>query len=260
MFFLAQRYLSYLLRASSYRGVHSPFVYDFCRQVLYPPSDAVCKKIEAIRIGWTHSKEEVSFEDMGAGRGNKGETGVVTRKIKDIAKRSARRLPQGRLLYHLCKYYRPKNGLELGTNLGISTLYQMAGIPPEGRFITIEGSVALAAIAAQNFDQMGVRPHQEIGEFSAVLARINLPDYRPDYVFIDGNHRYAPTIEYFLQILPTMPEGGILVFDDIHWSAEMEQAWTEICAHPQVTVSIDVFWFGIAFIRPQQQKEHFILR
>jgi hypothetical protein len=54
--------------------------------------------------------------------------------------------------------------------------------------------------------------------------------------------------------------GTVFVFDDIHWSREMEQAWKVIKDHPAVTLTIDLFFIGIVFIRPEQRsKEHFII-
>ena len=53
----------------------------------------------------------------------------------------------------------------------------------------------------------------------------------------------------------------ILIFDDIHWSAEMEKAWAEIKANPSVTLTIDLFFIGLVFVRKaQKEKEHFIIR
>ena len=53
-------------------------------------------------------------------------------------------------------------------------------------------------------------------------------------------------------------ENSILIFDDIHWSEEMELAWKEIQNHPLVTVTIDLFFIGIVFFRKENiVKQHF---
>jgi predicted O-methyltransferase YrrM len=49
-----------------------------------------------------------------------------------------------------------------------------------------------------------------------------------DFVYIDGNHRYEPTMKYFDLLMQYSHEGTILVSDDIHWSLEMTQAWKAI--------------------------------
>ena len=40
----------------------------------------------------------------------------------------------------------------------------------------------------------------------------------------------------------------------------MEDAWKIIQKHPQVTVTIDVFQWGLVFFRREQPKEHFVIR
>jgi hypothetical protein len=51
-----------------------------------------------------------------------------------------------------------------------------------------------------------------------------------------------------------------MVFDDIYWSEGMAAAWTEIKADPAVTVSIDLFHFGLVFFRKESPKENFVIR
>jgi hypothetical protein len=55
-------------------------------------------------------------------------------------------------------------------------------------------------------------------------------------------------------------EGSIFIFDDIHWSKEMELAWEEIKNHPKVTVTLDLFKIGIVFFHTGQMKQHFRIR
>jgi predicted O-methyltransferase YrrM len=82
-----------------------------------------------------------------------------------------------------------------------------------------------------------------------------------DLAFIDGNHRKLPTLNYFHELLPVLSSASAIVFDDIHWSAEMESAWENIKNHPQVMLTIDVFFMGIIFFRPEfRVKQHFVIR
>ena len=79
-----------------------------------------------------------------------------------------------------------------------------------------------------------------------------------DYVYIDGNHQKAPTLSYFNQCLLNSHADTVFVFDDIHWSEEMEEAWESIKAHPKVTLSLDLFYMGLVFLREEQlEKQHF---
>ncbi|RYF62388.1 MAG: SAM-dependent methyltransferase, partial [Cytophagaceae bacterium] len=81
-----------------------------------------------------------------------------------------------------------------------------------------------------------------------------------DFVFFDANHRYEPTVRYFEICLTNIHNDTVFVFDDIHWSDEMEQAWAYIKVHPSVSVTVDLFWVGLVFFRREQPKQDFILR
>ena len=79
-------------------------------------------------------------------------------------------------------------------------------------------------------------------------------------VFFDGNHQKEATLKYFNMLLPLAHNDSVFIFDDIHWSRGMEEAWEAIKDHPQVRVTIDSFYWGIVFFRKEQEKEHFIIR
>ena len=82
-----------------------------------------------------------------------------------------------------------------------------------------------------------------------------------DFAFVDGNHRKEPTERYFSELLTKINNDSILVFDDIHWSSEMEAAWETIKNNVAVTCSIDLFFIGIVFFRKEfREKQHFIIR
>ena len=82
-----------------------------------------------------------------------------------------------------------------------------------------------------------------------------------DFIFIDGNHRKEPTLRYFDQLLAKSTNDTVFVFDDIHWSKEMEEAWEQLKQHPSVTLTIDLFFIGLVFLRKEQkEKEHFVIR
>lgn len=79
-------------------------------------------------------------------------------------------------------------------------------------------------------------------------------------LYIDGNHQKEATLSYFRKLLSTVHNDSVMIFDDIHWSKGMEEAWEEIKAHPRVKVTIDTFQWGLVFFRREQEKEHFVIR
>jgi hypothetical protein len=50
----------------------------------------------------------------------------------------------------------------------------------------------------------------------------------------------------------------VLVFDDIYWSDDMNQAWKEICMSPQYDLTVDLGWKGVAVLADgSSPKRHF---
>jgi predicted O-methyltransferase YrrM len=161
----------------------------------------------------------------------------------------------------MVQYYKPEHVLELGTSLGITTSYLASGNPNAGIF-TLEGSIAIADSATKNFQSLELSNIELItGNFDETLAPTIKRFSSVDFAFIDGNHRYKPTINYFNQILSKIHNSSVLIFDDIHWSKEMEQAWEEIKNHSSVTCTIDLFFIGLVIFRSEiKEKQHFIIR
>ncbi len=255
------KYIYYWLTASNGKGhgTHSPFIYDFITKVLndksrYPEYD----KAEALRKKMIADHRVLSFEDPGAGS-------VISktnqRKVSSIASNAAKPPKLGQLLFRMVRKYQPATILELGTSLGITTSYLKLA-QPQAQLFTIEGAEPVATIAKENLENLSKGPVNVIhanfdDELPSVLKKID----NPDFVFIDGNHREEPTIKYFRQLLPYVKDDTILVFDDIHWSVEMERAWRNIKGDSRVTCTIDLFFLGIVLFRPQfHERQHFKIR
>lgn len=233
-------------------------MYEFTEQVVederwYYAFD----EIEAVRGYMLKDRRTIPIQDMGAGSqvDNKKE-----RSIASIAKHSANQPFVCQMLFKIVNLYKPKLMLELGTSLGISTNYQAAA-SLNGRLVTIEGCPNTAHLAAGNFKLMKAENISLLeGSFDERLPDAFAELGSLDYVFVDGNHRKEPTIRYFEKCLEHAHENSVFVFDDIHWSEGMEAAWDAIRQHPKVTLTIDLFFFGVVFFRKEQQtKEHYSL-
>lgn len=260
-FRLASKYLRYYFTAANSKGhgIHSPFVFNFVKNVLrdkthYPEYAAV----EALRQSLLQDNSTLEILDLGAGS-NKSNGSI--RKVSEIARHAAKPAKYGQLLFRISRYYQPALILELGTSLGITTSYLALG-NPAASIQTIEGSPGIAAKATENLKQLALeKVHIVTGDFNTclgpALAMLNMGAL----IFIDGNHRKEPTLDYFFQILPRMQPGSILVFDDIHWSAEMEEAWQIIRDHPDVKLTVDLFFIGIVFFRDDFLiRQEFVVR
>ena len=181
--------------------------------------------------------------------------------MQQIASVSLKPKKYAQLLYKLVKYVQPKTILELGTSLGLTSAY-LASANKEAQLITIEGAPSIAAIAKENLDHLQLQNvHLITGNFDETLETVLAKKSAIDFVFIDGNHRKEPTLRYFEQLLKKSTEQSLFVFDDIHWSRDMNEAWTTIKNHSSVTLTIDLFFIGLVFFRKEQKvKQHFTIR
>lgn len=258
---LGFNYLKYLISAENGKGhgVHSPFVFDFIIHVLNNKKKYYAyQEIEALRQLLKTDGRKVSITDLGAG--SRKRKGNIT-TVSQIAKTSLKPKKYSQLLFRIADYYRPKTILELGTSLGLTTAY-LASANEKSKVITLEGIEGISAIAKENFDRLQLKNVEVVeGNFDNTLPAVVERMASIDLAFLDGNHQKLPTLNYFNLILPKTNDNSLLIFDDIHWSREMEEAWEAIKDHPQVTLTIDLFFIGLVFFRKQQKvKQHFTIR
>ena len=258
---LGTRFLKYYITASSGKGhgVHSPFVFEFITKILNDDRHFYAyQSIENFRQLLLSDDRQVMIEDFGAGSRVK-KTNI--RSVRDIARSSLKSKKFGQLLFRIINHYSPVTILELGTSLGITTAY-LASARPDANVITMEGAREVAEIAEKNFTQLHLANISIVqGNFDETLPATLHKNGKIDLAFIDGNHRYEPTVRYYRQLLPAVHEYTVLIFDDIHWSKEMERAWAEIKQEPMVMLSIDLFFIGLVFFRKENKdKQHFTIR
>lgn len=258
---ILRAYLKYYRGAHNGKGhgMHSPFVYQFIRKVLlneggYNPPES----IEVLRKRYRTDERVILVEDLGAGsRTNNNRE----RTVKELARSAVKPAKWGMLLYRIVAHYKVGEVIELGTSLGITTSY-LASAPQNPKVFTIEGSSQIASIAKEVFSLLHLKNiEQHTGNFDSIFPTLLQRRGRADLIYIDGNHRYEPTMAYFHTILPFISPNTILIFDDIHWSKGMEKAWEEIRTHSSVRYSIDLFFIGIIFFRADFRiPQHFSIR
>lgn len=254
---LGYKFLVYRLKSFRLHGVHSPFVFNLYQNVIqHNGSYYAYGHIEKLRAELLQNNRQLEITDLGAGS---KVNPTYRRRISDIAKVSAKPAKYAQLLFRLVNYFQPNQVLELGTSLGLTSAY-LAGAQKRSTVFSFEGCPNLAQQAQLNWGKLKLRNIQIIpGNIDQTLPAYLERTTHVDFVYFDGNHRYEPTMRYFWLCLEKHTEVSIFVFDDIYWSKEMEKAWQEICKHPAVTLSIDLFQVGLVFFRKQQPKQHFTL-
>lgn len=253
------------LRATSPRGVRGEYLKEFVREVYqddrhYHAFDLV----RSIRRHWRRQPGTVSTATLGA----PSRTGrALRRPVARLVRQNAIDVPTGKLLFRLALWLKAKSILELGTNAGISGLYLHAA-DTRATFHTVEGNPKVAELAKTTFRLAGAGPGLRLhcASFDAWL-REHLPaEDREgnlktlDLLFLDGDHRYAPTLAYVRQLLHRRSEAAVFVIADIHWSPGMERAWRELRRLPEVSASLDLYHLGLLFFKPGMEEEHLALR
>ena len=242
--------LRWYVRARTRYDVHSPYLSEFIREVYTDDRKYhVFYLVRQLRRYWSRQRQMVPLQSLGAPSRT---TRRRFRTAASLVRSNAIRSEQGELLFRLAVWLRPERIIELGTNAGISTVY-LHGADTRTLLQTVEGNPEVAALAQETFRRAGVSPHLRA---HTATFREWLDQQSPGppvrlLAFIDGDHRYRPTLDYVEQLLQHTTDEGIIVVADIHWSRGMEQAWEELQRHPRVTATVDTFHFGLLFLRPE---------
>jgi predicted O-methyltransferase YrrM len=254
------KFLKYFIFSSHKRGhgIHSPFVFNLVFKVFRNKisTDIVCK-IETIRKNRISDRRTIEVTDFGSGPGTKK---LNERLVSEIAKYSPVPEKYGKLLAGLSAEFGKSSIIEFGTSIGISTMYLAAG-NPAAIVYTMEGSPAISEIAQENFEKAGFSNIKMLtGSFEKVLPEIEEKKIIPGLVFIDGNHRKRPTIEYFNRMAELSDCNTVIIIDDIYYSPEMGEAWNEIKRNEKVSFTVDIFRLGIVFFREGMTRFDYIIR
>jgi len=250
---MIKSFLSFLYHSTNEHGVHSPFVFNLVTKCFYD------KKtynnygvINQYKTSLLANKKTINITEYGAGSRVFKST---KRPVSKIAKHVGVSDSRAQLLNRFCTYFKVANALEIGASLGIGTCSMALG---SKHVTTIEGCPETLQIAKSNLAYFDLKNIDFIqANFDEAIPKLT---ERYDLIYIDGNHQKEATLNYFESLLKNSHNDTVFIFDDIHWSKEMEEAWQEICDDKRVTVSIDTFQWGIVFIRKEQQKEHFMIR
>ena len=258
MLFQIKSYINFLKNSSNQHGVHSPFVYSLITKCFYDKKKhAEYSILKQYRKSLLANKNFIEVTDFGAGsrvfKSNK-------RQISKIAKTAGISSKRAKLLFRVVNYFQPTTILEIGTSLGLATSALSLG-NKNAKLTTLEGCAKTQEIAQNQCLLQNLSNIEFItSKFEDYLANCQLNTEHCQLIYFDGNHSKKATLDYFKLLLPTITNESVWIFDDIHWSKDMEEAWKIIKNHPKVKVTIDTFQWGFVFFRTEQEKEHFVVR
>ena len=248
-------------------GVHSPYLFEWVRMVMSDKhAYRIWNDIERVRAQMLASKEVVEFVDYGSGKRLLGENARNERLVREIAKGSLAKAKYAQMLFRLVNWLghqlrKDDEGLtivELGTSLGVTTAY-MASVDARDKVYTYEGCEAVAKIARNNWETLGINNIEcRIGAINGEILKDCLE--RVDIAFVDANHTYVASLEYFNVLADKVHEKSVIVMDDIYHSEEMEKVWEEICKDERVTTTIDLYQMGLVFFDKHYWKRNYRMR
>ncbi len=231
------KYLGHLfhLRYRYGHGIHSPYLFEFVHGIVFNGKKMACPA-------------EVIEEHRRLKR-DRSLAGGEGRTVRSFVRRSSVPEKQAALLYRTARWFRPEMVVELGTGLGVSTLYLARGAPGIPLH-SIEGNTQRATFAAQMISRLQLGPVSiHWGEMEEKLEAI-LPLMPGRFLaFVDGNHRLGPTLQYVKSLMERAGEEALIILDDIYWSRDMQRAWKEILSWPEARVGIDLFHLGVILLR-----------
>ncbi len=249
-------YIKFLIKSTNAHGVHSPFVFDLisnCFNSKSTENKSDFNEFITFKKQLLTNNSIIKITDYGSGskyfKSNK-------RRDSDIAKDVGISNNKAKFLIKIITYFKPVNILEIGTSVGLST--HLLAKNSSSYVITLEGCKETLQIAKNNLSQYN-NIKFKLGKFDFTLPKI-VESNSFDLIYFDGNHTKEATLNYFNICLNAKHNNSIFIFDDIYLNKKMQEAWQEIIKHPKVSVSIDIYHYGLLFFRKEQAKQHFYLR
>lgn len=247
-------YVRHWLNVVDDHSIHSPFFFDLYTKVVAKERREENGALLNLRYELEANRKKIPIVDLGSGA-HDGRTGE--RSVGDIARISLTPFAYAQFYADLIAYFDCKRVVELGTSLGLTSIYLAQ--KKDARVFTFEGAPSVAQIARANFEWAGKKNIEIIeGNLDHTLHRFLDPTDKVDFALMDANHRYEPTVRYYHQLTKRLWEKSVLIIDDIHRSEEMEKAWKEIRNDTLIYGSVDLYRCGMLFFDPRVGKPHYV--
>ena len=213
----------------------------------------ILEKILEFKNELARKNEKLSLKDYGFrpdGSTEEKSMGVICNKMGLVSR-------MGVNLFNLVRSFQPESCIELGTGIGISSLYiaQALKLNKKGKLVTIEGDETLSELANDVFYSFDLDNVNLInGKFSEKLDTVLESSKPVDFVFIDGDHNEERTVQYYQKCVSAMKNDSIFILDDIRWSPGMRRAWEKICHNRNVEEHKDMNRLGVCLISKWQSR------
>ena len=217
-------WIDYLLKRKSEYKIHSPFVYDFMRKVL---------------------------NDHGTNR----DYDTIYRIARLLDKRkhiSYNQRKQSRLLYRLVRYFEPESVVSFGKLSALNTSALALGHLQTKVYLE-ESDDLLETLNSMGIVNVSLIQPAEFD--SEHFKRLNT-----GFVFFSRDSFEEDTWDYLADCLSHKTSESVFVFEGIHHNRDLQDAWEEIKANEDVSVTFDLYCVGLVFFREGIEKQDFVLK
>ncbi len=246
------KYLSYLFHAKHRKGfgIHSPFVFYLVTMVIeekLPYYRFV--QIENLRTLLTKTKKKIKENRNGVEK---------ERRISEFVYESSFSPSYDQLLFRLVNFFKPKNVVEIGDSVGITTLY-LATSDTRRPTYTIGESKDLADFAHTTFGKVGLQNIIQLaGSVEEKLPVVLSKEKNVDFVYF-GRQASVEAMQKSLSLLSSCFTGKtVLLMSDI-WKDDRKKLWESVKKQGGGRVSIDMFHYGILIYNEDLQCENYNL-
>ncbi|MDC0189513.1 class I SAM-dependent methyltransferase [Flavobacteriales bacterium] len=231
-----------------------------------PILDIIVESFKRFKINKIHSQDKTVFKNRAEYRNSLlnnqniisfkifGTNKVMT--VKEVCKKASSPSVWGKFFYLITKSFKSPFILEVGTNLGVSGSFFLEAIKDkkDSFFTTMEGVQDLCEIASNEFNSIvsSEKYHIYNGLYEKTFPKLLETKDKFNIVFIDGNHNKKSTLQYYNSLKSKLKQPSIIIFDDIHWSSDMEDAWAIIKRDKSVSYSIDFYKLGVVIIKSKK--------
>jgi len=228
-------YWKYYFNAKTKYQVHSPFVFEFVEQIV---------------------EDDRQYYYFNTIEGYRKQVSVTDTSLRNLAKKHSISPEMGRFLFKIVNKYQPKFAIELGTGIGIATLYQCTP-SKKMQLYSLEENVGLAKKSQSLLQALGLQNVQfMIGPYEKSVPSVFSKMPQIDLVTINE----LTTQNLMEKILAQCAKEAVLVFNYPHRTKERLTQWEWLKSHPSIRLTVDLYNMGIAFFREEQkEKTHFDL-
>jgi 16S rRNA G527 N7-methylase RsmG len=245
-----------LYRGIRYRrgfGVHSPFVFNLISKVIDERNPYYSfEDIELVRLCFKFDETIISYKDIISQKEKKITIGNAIYK-KTLSPK------KGALLFRLANYFKAKNILQIGSGMGIPTLY-LTSYSKNINCLVLESEESFSEIAKKVIKKGSDKNIEvRVGEYKDTLQEA-LSDLKEiDIVYFDYCNDYEINYNLFEQCVKYTNVNSIFIINGIKANNNSRKLWNKICDNEKVTVSIDMYSIGIVTFNPKLHKKKYIV-